>query len=694
MRPFILFICSLLPFSVTAQTISSPDGRYVLTMGNGITYSVSFKGKKIVEKSQMGVDIDNRLFESALGVPRGEHDNWCSDLKLKGEERTAVDTTWTPLYGENAQIRDHYNQLVLHYEKGSQEGAVEGGYDKRKYYAMDIVIRAYNEGVAFRYHFPETANSLFLHITGEQTSFAMPEGTMAWYEEWAQGPYEKRSLRPTPDPSKTLSPLSREGESLATLESCAMSASGNASLPSRGDLEGSWFESERPLLLQLSDGTYVALLEAAMKDYTRGKFKLKKDNELQIAMYDCADIISPYDTPWRVIMAGEKAVDLINHKDFILNLNNQCSMDNAQWIKPGKAFRSCRLDKASIFKSIDFCAEFGIEYAELDAGWYGPEGKVSSDARKVIETRDFTMPEVCEYAKSKGVGVWVYVNQRALYNQLDELLPLYQQWGIKGIKFGFVQIGNQQWSTWLHDAVAKCAKYQLMVDIHDEYRPTGLSRTYPNLLTQEGIMGNECMPDATHDVTLPFTRFLCGPADYTLCYFNNRVKSTKGHQLAMAAVYYSPIQFLFWYDNPYPNGWDSEELKFWRDCPTVFDESIALDGQPGEFIIQARRVGNEWYVGAMTNTQARTVSIPTRPTPAPSRNGGESSGLNENNALLLPEGKYEVTIYEDDPSGQSPTHVAVRKQTINIKSTKRQSSITLHLQPSGGAALHFKRSSE
>jgi len=620
----LISLLAFLPMLSMAQQLSSPDGKYAIAV-DGMTYSVTYNDKTIVEKSQLGVDIDNRLFESALAVPRGEYKNWCGDLELKGEERLSVDTAWTPLYGENALIRDCYNQLVLHYEKGSNgQGTVSEGYDKRKYYAMDIVVRAYNEGVAFRYHFPETANSLFLHITGEQTSFAMPQGTMAWYEEWAQGAYEKRPLT------------------------------------------GDWFESERPLLMQLPDGTYVALLEASMKDYVRGKFRLKNDHELQVAMYDCADIISPYDTPWRVIMAGERAVNLINHKDLVLNLNGQCSMVNVQWIRPGKAFRSGKLAKDAIFKSIDFCAEFGIPYVELDAGWYGPEGKVGSDARKVIETRDFTMPEVCAYAKSKGIGVWVYVNQRALYRQLDELLPLYQQWGISGIKFGFVQIGNQQWSTWLHDAVEKCAKYQIMVDIHDEYRPTGLSRTYPHLLTQEGIAGNEEMPDAMHNVTLPFTRYLCGPGDYTLCYFNSRVKNTKGHQLAMAAVYYSPLQFLFWYDMPYPKGWESAELKFWKDIPTVFDESIALDGIPGEYIIQARRSGDDWFVGAMTNTEARTVSVPTD---------------------FLPAGKYEVEIYNDDPTLNTQTKVSVRKQIVNRKSSK---PITLQLQPSGGAALHFK----
>ena len=272
------------------------------------------------------------------------------------------------------------------------------------------------------------------------------------------------------------------------------------------------------------------------------------------------------------------------------------------------------------------------------------------------------MPEVCAYAKSKGIGVWVYVNQRALYRQLDELLPLYKQWGISGIKFGFVQIGNQQWSTWLHHAVAKCAEYGIMVDIHDEYRPTGLSRTYPNLLTQEGIRGNEEMPDADHNTLLPFTRYLCGPADYTLCYFNSRVKNTKGHQLAMAAVYYSPLQFYLWYDNPFVDQGEAE-LKFWKDCPTVFDESIALDGIPGEYIIQARRSGNEWFVGAMTNNEARTVIIPTD---------------------FLDDGKYIVEIYNDDPTLDTRTKVS--SKTIKMKAGN---PITLQLQPRGGAALHF-----
>ncbi|MBR1520003.1 MAG: glycoside hydrolase family 97 catalytic domain-containing protein [Bacteroidaceae bacterium] len=605
----------------TSYELWSPDGNYTMTISEGMRWNLTYAGKTIVGESQMGVDIDNRLFESALGIPRGNHEDWCGDLMMTGLERTETDTTWTPLYGENAHIRDHYNQLILHYEKGSQDAAVVGAYDKRKYYAMDIIVRAYNEGVAFRYHFPETLNSLFLHMTGEQTTFAMPERTMAWYEEWAQGDYD---LRP---------------------------------------LTGEWFESERPLLMRLADGTYVALMEAAMEDYTRGKFVLSQADVLGVKLYGGVDLISPYDTPWRVVMAAEKAANLINHKDLMLNLNKPCEVADTDFIRLGKAFRSGQLDRANILRSIDFCADFGMQYVELDAGWYGSEGKVASDARTVAETRDFTLPEICAYAREKGVGVWIYVNQRALYRQLDELLPLYKEWGISGIKFGFVLVGSQQWSTWLHDVIRRCGEYGIMVDVHDEYRPTGLSRTYPHLLTQEGIRGNEEMPDADHNTLLPFTRYLCGPADYTLCYFNNRIKTTHGHQLAMAAVYYSPLQFLFWYDNP--DAYRGEaELRFWKDIPTVFDESLALAGEPGQYIVQARRSGKEWFVGAMTNTEARTLTLATD---------------------FLPEGTYRVTIYNDDPTLTTRTKVATQTQTL-----KAGRSVTLRLQPSGGAALHFK----
>jgi len=631
-RLALCLVCALLPAGVQGVDVLSPDGNYRVTI-DGLTYRISYRGETIVGDGRLGVDVDNRLHESALGVPHSNN-SWMDDLTLRDEERAVCDTTWRPLYGENGIVRDHYNQLTLHYVKGGERlGTADGGYDKRQSYALDVIVRAYDEGVAMRYHFPETSNGLFLHLTGERTSFPMPEGTLAWHEEWAQGPYAKKAL----------------------------------SEP--------WTDCERPLLLQLPGGTYVALLEAAQRDFPRGKFKLACENELQVSLYGGMDIIPPYDTPWRVVMAGERAVDLINHKDLVgcLNEPSEAEKDDASgreaysWVRPGRAFRSCRLDKESIFRSIDFCQAFGIEYVELDAGWYGPEGRSDSDATTVSPTRDFTIEEVCAYAREKGVGVWLYVNQRALSRQLDELLPLYRRWGISGLKFGFVQVGSAQWTEWLHEAVRRCGEHGLMVDIHDEYRPTGLSRTFPWLLTQEGVRGNEEMPDATHDVTLPFTRYLCGPADYTLCYADKRVKNTRAHQLALAAVYYSPLQFLFWYDAPFPAGWDEAGLEFWRQCPTTFDESLALDGVPGEYIVQARRTGSDWLVGALTNTEARTITLKTD---------------------FLPKGRYTVTLYTDDLSSSSTSASRIHVETLKLKAGK---TLTLPLLPSGGVAIHFAK---
>ena len=613
-----------------AEALQSPDGKYNFVFeqnGGRLTYRLDYAAKQVVEEGELGVNIDNHLVESAMGIPVDNGKVWTRGMEIIKVERAAKDDTWNPIYGENSSIRDHYNEMVIHLMKGGNHDNSNNGYDKRQQYLFDIIVRAYDEGVAIRYHFPEATNGLFMHITDDLTSFRLAPGAEAYHFAWAQSHANKVKL----------------------LKS-----------------EKAWKdEAERPLVLHLANGLYAAIGEAALSDFVRGKFKLKADNELQMAMFQSADIITAYDMPWRFIMVGEKAIDLINNKQMVLNLNAPCQIADAkEWVRPGKAFRVCRLDKKTLYEGVDFCVDRGLQYIELDAGWYGPEMKMSSSALKVADNRDFDMAELCAYAKSKGIGVWVYVNQRALYQELDKILPLYQKWGISGIKFGFVQIGSQEWTTWLHNAVKKCADYHLMVDIHDEYRPTGWSRTYPNLMTQEGIGGNEEMPAADHNVVLPFTRFLCGPADYTPCYFNGRVKNTKAHQLAMPVVYYSPITFLYWYD--LPNAYKGEkELDFWKHCPTVWDESMALAGEIGEYIVQARRTGNDWFVGAMNGLQARDITL--------------------NTADFLQKGKkYRVEIYNDDPSLKTRTKVS--STVLNVKAGKQ---LKLHLQASGGVALRF-----
>ena len=612
-----------------AEALQSPGGKYnfVFEQKDGrLTYRLDYAAKQVIEEGELGVNIDNHLVESAMGIPVDNSNVWTHGMEVASVDRRSEDNTWKPVYGEYAQIRDRYNEMTIHLLKGGKHQGASNAYDKRQQYLLDIIVRAYDEGVAIRYHFPEATNGLFVHITDDLTSFRFAPGAEAYHYAWAQSHANKVKL----------------------LKS-----------------EAAWKEeAERPLTLRLDNGLYAAIGEAALSDFVRGKLKLKADNELQMALFHPADIITAYNMPWRFIMVGEKAIDLINNKQMVLNLNAPCQIQDTSWIKPGKAFRVCRLDMKTCMEGVDFCVDRGLQYIELDAGWYGPEMKMSSSALKVLETRDIDMPKLCQYAKSKGIGVWVYVNQRALYQELDQLLPLYEKWGISGIKFGFVQIGSQEWTTWLHNAVKKCADHHIMVDIHDEYRPTGWSRTYPNLMTQEGIGGNEEMPDAEHNTILPFTRFLCGPADYTPCYFNGRVKNTKAHQLAMPVVYYSPITFLYWYD--LPNVYKGEkELDFWKYCPTVWDESKALQGEIGEYIVQARRSSNDWFVGAMNGLQARDITL--------------------NTADFLQKGKkFRVEIYNDNPALNTRTKVASAMQTI-----KAGKILKLHLQPSGGAALRF-----
>lgn len=644
---FFVFYLTMCVLFVEAQTIlggtlnelNSPDGNYRFEFyqkqfpdnRKQMYYTLSYKGKTVVEESEIGVLIENQLFESALAIPNDNSKIWGENLSLTTVETRTENEVWQPVYGERENVKNHFNELILKFQKGGvpeknssseKPDAVQGqAYDKRQYYYMDLIVRAYDEGVALRYFFPETTNGLFLHIVGEQTQFRMPEGTFAYYERWAQGPYELLPLKNWND------------------------------------------ESERPLTMKLPNGLTVALMEAEMVDYSRMKFCLTEKNTLQTSLYSSVDVITPYATPWRVIMVAEKATELIENNDLILNLNPKNEIDDTSWIKPGKVIRVARLTQTDALEYVDFAADRGLQYIHIDAGWYGSEVLMSSDATSVAEHRDLDMAELIAYADSRGIGVWVYVNQRALLQQLDELLPLYKKWGLKGIKFGFVQIGNQHWSTWLHDAIRKCAEYEILVDIHDEYRPTGFSRTYPNLLTQEGIKGNEEFPDATHNVTLPFTRFLAGAADYTICYYDKRIKTTHAHQLAMAAVYYSPLQFLYWYD--LPSAYQNEpEIEFFDNVKTVWDDTKVLDGAIGEHVTIARRSGEEWFVGTMTNNDAREIS----------------SSLD----FLDADKKYVANIYTDDDNAGTTTKVRVTRLIVDSGSV-----LSFDLKASGGCAFHL-----
>lgn len=384
-------------------------------------------------------------------------------------------------------------------------------------------------------------------------------------------------------------------------------------------------------------------------------------------------------------MIGNNPGDLLEKNYLILNLNDPSEIDDISWIRPGKALREVTLTTEGARAAIDFTSSHNMQYVEFDAGWYGPENSEMSDARAVNldparSKGPLDMEEVISYAKSKNIGILLYVNRRALEKQLDELLPIYSKWGIAGIKFGFVRVGSQDATKWLHESIKKAAEYLMVVDVHDEYRPTGFSRTYPNFLTMEGIRGDEESPANRHTLITMFTRMLAGQGDNTICYYNERVDNKMGShasQLAKSVCIFSPLQFLYWYDKAAPSLkkddglWgatnyigNEPELEFFDNVPTVWDETKVLFGKIGEYGVIARRKGGEWFIGGINGEQARTLSISF--------------------SFLEPGVNYTAKIYSDDPSVNTRTHVRIDSLVVDS-----QSVFPAKLAANNGIAMHF-----
>jgi alpha-glucosidase len=386
-------------------------------------------------------------------------------------------------------------------------------------------------------------------------------------------------------------------------------------------------------------------------------------------------------------MIGKTAGELLENNYFYENLNDPCAIEDVSWIKPGKVIREVTLTTQGGIACVDFAAENGLQYVEFDAGWYGNEYDDTSDATTVtVDPKRSPGPldlhQVIEYAETKAIGIILYVNRRALEKQLDEILPLYKSWGIKGVKYGFVQVGSQEWTVWLHEAVKKAAENKLMVDIHDEYRPTGFSRTYPNLLTQEGIRGDEESPSNEHTLITLFTRMLAGAGDNTNCYYAPRVTEKMGghiSQLAKAMMIYSPWQFLYWYDRPEGSpgkkggAGDSDgfiknhpELDFFKNMPTVWDETKVLEGEIGKFATIVRRSGNDWFLGSLTGNEQRKCSVDFK-----FLNAGED---------------YSATVYSFDPESESSTKVKIEQMQVNSTA-----SISFDIFANSGLAMQIQK---
>jgi len=600
--------------------ISSPDGNYRFELrieDSLLFYSAYYKNIEIIGKSALGYAV------SGTGVLPGFP-------QIDKVQKSQVDGSWTPVYGERSLYPDQYHQVLVSFSLQDQHTP-----------GIRLNIRAYNEGLAFRYEF-ESAE--FCTLESELTEFALPASSDLWVSGRAQSEIFKvkvRDLRAAP--------------------------------------------VERPLLAQLSDSLFVSIGEAALVDFARMKFVPAQGETTGLRAALDGDVVfeGTFQSPWRTIMAGNTAGEILENNYLLLNLNEPNQIADTHWIRPGKVIREVTLTTQGGMACVDFAKKHNLQYVEFDAGWYGPENEESSDASTITvdparSKGPLDLHQVIEYADEHEIGILLYVNRRALEKQLDEILPLVKSWGVKGLKYGFVNVGSQEWTGWLHEAVRKAADHKLMVDIHDEYRPTGFSRTYPNLMTQEGIRGDEESPDNVLVLKTLFTRMLAGAGDHTNCYFDSRVDERMGShasQLAKAICIYSPWQFLYWYDRPEGSPrkaggaggnknhiLEVAELNFFDLLPTVWDDTRVIEGYPGEYAVLARRSESTWFVGALNGDQDRDFSIPLD--------------------FLDPNADYTATIYTDNGKLETDTRVSI--ESVSVTS---EDIILRRLAPQKGMAM-------
>lgn len=593
--------------SVHSDELSSPDGNvtFEITLGdqNQAAFSLQYHNQTILRDSRLGFELS-------------DGSNLVDHLTMTAGPVSEINEPWRPVYGERDMIPNHYRQARFDFAGMQAPGR-----------RFSLEVRVYNEGAAFRYTIPEQEGMDEFACKNELTEFRFQDDFFAYEEHGTEGDYRRV-------PITSIEP-----------------------------------KCETPLTIELGSNDVnnrrvACIMEAHVEDYPRMWLSRGSSEgpSLKAQLGGPVNRKTPFATPWRFILLGERPGDLAERSYMMHNLNPPNRIEDPSWIHPGKAIRCTRLDTGNGKAYIDFAAEHQLQYVHFDAGWYGPERDEASDPRTPIA--GFDIQTLLQYAASKNISVSVYVNRIALHKYLDEILPLYEEWGIKAIKFGFVAVGKQEEMKWIYDAVAKAAAHHIVIDIHDSYRPTGQSRTYPNLLTQEGIQGNEHMPKPEHNVTLPFTRFPAGAGDYTVCYYNNRIRTTHAHQLAASVVFYSPMQFLFWYDHP-SQSHGEPELKFFDDLKTTWDETHVIDDRIGDYVSIARRNGDEWFIGGMTDENARALTIPL--------------------SFLKPGSRYRAEIYRDDLSPDaSGTKVAIERRDITSEDV-----IQADLASSGGVAIHL-----
>jgi alpha-glucosidase len=606
---------------LTRVVATSPNGRVQVILqnsSNGLQWSVRYDDTPVILPSTAGLRL-------ASGEVLGEMVP--SSVTV---ERTNIRGSWMPSYGRQATLSTDAQETMVSY------------LDPATGIRFGMVLHASDSGAAIRYTLDDAPDGAAT-LAGERTRYRFPGGSQIWVSR-DEGTYS--AVAPGQIPIS------------------------NVTVNDRGQL------ADVPVTAVLPSGVHANLSESAREHYPRLLIRSAADTTDTAEAYlaTCSQrgsspvettftVATPFETPWRTVTLGASATELVDHADLVTSLARPSILPDTSWIRPGKAYRCTQLTTAGGLASVDLAVARNLQYVHFDAGWYGPETNPASDPRIPIPALD--LPQVIAYAHQHRIGISLYVNRVAMDQHWDEIVELYEQWGVAAIKMGFVFEGTQTQNDRLFEQIRKAGEHHILINAHDNLRPAGLERTLPNYITLEGVRGNEQFPTARDNVTHAFARNIPGPIDYTICYQESRLQTTRAHQLAMAAVYYSGLEWLYWYAPPtrFLNG--PAELSWFDAIPTTWHESRALQGEIGQYVVLARRDGAVWYLGAMTNETARAIRVPLS---------------------FLASGTYIASVYADgapaEPARSTP--IVISQQTVDA-----EGRLDLALAPSGGQAIRF-----
>ncbi|MDG3581136.1 glycoside hydrolase family 97 protein [Galbibacter pacificus] len=640
--------------------VSSPNGNHQLlfklsTKGEPL-YQINSNGKKVITPSKLGVAFVNQ-------------DSLNSGFELLGVEKNSVDTTWNQSWGEFEFIRDHHNELIVHLKETD-----------KKHRLLNIVFRAFNDGIGFRYEFPEQPELKEVQILDEFTEFNFPEDQKIWWiPVHSENSYYESFYRKTP---------MSETDTINT-----------------------------PATIETNDSLFVAIHEANLTDFASMTLKNTGGSHFKSELVPWSNGVkvyasTPFVSPWRTLIIGEKPGDLVT-STLMLNLNEPSKIDDLSWIRPSKyigIWWGMHLEKftwgqgekhgattENTKKYIDFAAENGFD-GVLVEGWnQGWDGDWTADGNAFSFVKpypDFDLEEIGKYAVQKNVRLIGHHETagaaKHYEDEMEDAFKLYHKNGVNTVKTGYVNkyLDKKEW----HDSqygvrhyrkvVETAAKYHIMIDNHEPVKGTGLQRTYPNLMTQEGGRGQEYnawSPDGgntpEHTTIVPFTRMLSGPFDFTPGNFNfdyetpngAMVNTTVAKQLALYVVIFSPLQMAS--DLP-ENYRDRPAFEFIKNVPVSWSDTKVLNAQIGKYVTMVRkdRKSEDWYLGSITNKEARNMDI-------------SCNFLDKGNT-------YEATIYTDGEGANykdNPYPVGITKRKVASKDT-----INIHLAPGGGTAIAFK----